>query len=257
MAKDFAHIEAAQEPIASPWSIWKTMLLTTAAIAVVLGAFVGGFWMGHEQGIQVAFSDDKARLEKRLKDQAEQLKNLRAAAKKHVDENVSTTQVGELTFYNELPKQAVQPAPLSEGENAVNHHSRLTLDTNKPDSSQSDIREMIAKELQQTLKHENDVQAVENKNRQNALKNKANTLNIKDSFSLQIASFQKEADAKVFLPKLEKHGFKPVIRRVELAKLGVWYRVFLTNYASHEAADKAREAVKSSLNITGLIIKDE
>jgi len=256
MAKDFAHIEAVQEPIASPWSLWKTMLLTTTAIAIVLGAFVGGFWMGHEQGIQVAFSEDKARLEKRLNDQTEQLKNLRAAAKKHVDTNVSTTQVGELTFYNELPKQAVQPAPLSAGEDAINHSPRA-LDTNKPSSSQAAIREMIAKELQQTLNHENDIQVVKGKGNQSPANSKTKSLNATSSFSLQIASFQKEIDANAFLPKLKRHGFKPVIRRVELAKLGVWYRVFLIDYSSREAAEKARTSVKASLNITGLIIKDD
>ncbi|MCK5307303.1 MAG: hypothetical protein KAJ73_01705, partial [Zetaproteobacteria bacterium] len=109
--QDFAQIEAPQPEDVRPVGRSKVLLLTIMALAVVAGGFMVGFMVGHEMGMQKATSDDDERLLTQLKQQQGELARLRSEAQKQQPE-VSTTQVGELTFYNELPKQSVDPEPM-------------------------------------------------------------------------------------------------------------------------------------------------
>lgn len=108
---DFAQIEAPQPEDVRPMGQSKVLFLTIVALAVVAGGFAIGFMVGQEMGMQKATSEDEARLVAQLKKQQQELAILRETAKKRLPE-VSTTQVGELTFYNELPQQSVDPEPL-------------------------------------------------------------------------------------------------------------------------------------------------
>ena len=249
-AQDFAHIEIPQEEVEKPLTHVKMMVLTVLSVLLVLGTFMGGFWLGQKQGIETAAGEDKARLEKLLREQQDEMKLLRQeATKQKAQPKVSTTQVGDLTFYNELPRQSVKPAPL----HATNSTEQVSSTQNAPAhaslASTLEMRKMIEKEMRQTP--QKDVQKVKvSKSIMNDRKFK------KQGFMLQVASFQKQADADAFLPKLTKQGFSPVIHRAELPNLGVWYRVYITGYGSREAANKAKDAVKKSLNITSLVLKN-
>jgi len=250
-AQDFANIEVPHEEVEKPLTAVKTMLLTGLSVLLILATFMGGFWLGKKQGIETASGEDKARLEKLLKEQRDEMTLLRQqAAKRAVQPEVSTTQVGDLTFYNELPSQSVKPAPLHAGDEEV---KALATHTSAPSPSTLKMRQMIAKEMQQTSKQDH-APAVSKQTSDVVVMGKHKLQ--KQGFVLQVASFQKKSDAEVFLPKLTKHGFSPKIRRVKLANLGVWYRVYIVGYASREAANQAKNALKKSLNITSLVLKD-
>jgi cell division protein FtsN len=47
-----------------------------------------------------------------------------------------------------------------------------------------------------------------------------------------------------------------VIKRVELSRLGTWYRVYAGPFDSKQASEEAKKSAKNSLNITGLIVKE-
>jgi len=253
-AHDFAQIEVAQEEVEKPLTRTKTMLLTVLSVLLVLGTFIGGFWLGQKQGIETAAGEDKARLEKLLKEQRDEMKVLRqeAAKQKKVKPDVSTTQVGDLTFYNELPHQSVKPSPLhAENTPAKNMQRQAVPDSHEPSASTADMRKMIKQEMRQSP--QKDVTLVAPKLAPKVIH--AHASKSTQGFILQVGSFQQRADADALLPKLMKRGFSPSVRRVELPSLGVWYRVYITGYDSKEAANKAKITVKKSLNITALILK--
>jgi len=252
-AQDFAQIEVVQEEVEKPLTRTKTMVLTVLSVLLVLGAFTGGFWLGQKQGIETAAGEDKARLEKLLKEQQDEMKLLRQeAAKQKVKPDVSTTQVGDLTFYNELPHQSVKPSPLHANNTDVkNMQKQAVPDSHEPSASTTEMRKMIEQEMRQSPQKY--VKLVAPKLAPKVVD--ANASKSTQGFILQVGSFQKRVDADAFLPKLTKRGFSPLIRRVELPSLGVWYRVYITGYDSKEAANKAKIAVKKSLKITALILK--
>ncbi|MDT8376005.1 MAG: SPOR domain-containing protein [Mariprofundaceae bacterium] len=233
--QDFAQIEAPQPEDVRPMGRSKVLLLTMMALAVVAGGFVVGFMVGHEMGIQKATSDDDERLLAQLKQQQGELAKLRAEARKRQPE-VSTTQVGELTFYNELPKQSVDPEPMQMNRGQGIRSAGPDRNSKESTTSQALLKQIIEQEMGQK-KSEKPADAA-------------------GGYYLQLASFQKQSAAETFFPKLEKSGFPGVIRRVELPGLGTWYRVYAGPFDSEETSEEARKSVKNSININGLIVKE-
>jgi cell division protein FtsN len=243
-AQDFAQIEVPQVAVEKPLTHVKTMVLTVLSVLLILGTFIGGFWLGQKQGIETAAGEDKARLEKLLREQQNEMQLLRQeAAKQKEQPETSTTQVGDLTFYNELPGESVKPAPLHAKQvSEKSLPTQAVKNTSIVLPSTLEMRKMIEREMRQSPQKK--MVAVKS--------SKAEA----QGFILQVGSFQKQADADAFLPKLTKQGFSPLVRRVKLPNLGVWYRVYITGYASKEAANRAKDAVKKSLNITALVLKN-
>jgi DedD protein len=232
--QDFAQIEAPQPEDVRPMGRSKVLFLTIMALAVVAGGFVAGFMVGHEMGIQKATSDDDERLLRQLKQQKMELARLRSEAQKQ-QPDVSTTQVGELTFYNELPKQSVDPEPMQVNRKRGVQGSGPTQSSKDSTTSKVLVKQIIEQELNQKTNEKPAVGV--------------------DEYYLQLASFQKQSDAESFFPKLEKNGLSGVIKRVELSELGTWYRVYAGPFDSKKASEEAKKRAKNSLNITGLIVK--
>jgi len=224
----------------------KVLLLIVVALAVVATGFAIGFMMGQEMGKQKATSEEKARLVEQLKAQQEELSKLRAAAKQRLPQ-VSTTEVGELTFYNELPQQSVDPEPLTTNSDSANKT------TSHGDSREAE--EIPSEQLLKSLiEHELSQAGQKPIHSDAAAKEK---LAGDETYYLQLASFQKQSDAEAFIPKLDKAGFKGVIKRVELPKLGVWYRVYAGPFLTKQVTEKAKQGVKQKLKITGLVVKGD
>jgi len=230
----------------------KLLLLIVVALAVVAAGFAIGFMMGQEMGKQKATSAEKARLVEQLKAQQEELSKLRAAAKQRLPE-VSTTEVGELTFYNELPQQSVDPEPLTATTNTKREATGKSESVEATTSSENLLKSLIENELKQAQK--------------SASKSELKPVHVDSSakasvageaiYYLQLASFQKKSDAELFYPKLGKAGFDGVIKRVELSKLGTWYRVYAGPFSTKELVEEAKQDVKQKLKITGLIVKGD
>ena len=233
--QDFAQIEAPQPEDIRPMGRSKVLLLTIMALAVVAGGFMVGFMAGHEAGMQKATSNDDKRLLAQLKQQRGELARLRSEAQKQ-QPRVSTTQVGELTFYNELPKQSVDPEPMQMNREPGVQSTGLGQGSRESTASNILLKQIIEQELGQKADEKPALTA--------------------DEYYLQLASFQKQGDAESFFPKLAKTGLSGVIKRVELAKLGIWYRVYAGPFDSRQASEEARKRAKKSLNITGLIVKE-
>lgn len=238
--QDFARITAQVEVLrpedVRPISSGRIVMLAVALLIIVAGSFVGGYKFGYQAGEQGAQSESKARLVARLEEQGRELERLREEAEKRLPD-VSTTQVGELTFYNELPKQSVEPSPLSESE-ASNDVVNPVAKASEPEAL---LQQIIEAELKQSPV------AVQPSSQQVAVDTAP--------FYVQAASFRKEADARVFAGKLQTAAIKASVERAELLNLGTRYRVFVGPFASREAAAEANVTLKSKMNISGLVVR--
>jgi cell division septation protein DedD len=241
--QDFAHIEAPHPDDVRPMGQMKVLLLTIVALGVVAGGFAVGFMVGQDMGIQKATSEDEARLVAQLKKQQQELTKLRTEAKKRVPE-ASTTQVGELTFYNELPQQSVDPAPMQANSVSTAQDTATVKEMEEIESTPSET--LLKQIIEQELKQGADKKAAQ----------VSPIASVKvGEYYLQLASFQKENEAKKFFPKLSKAGYTGTIKQVDLAERGTWYRVYAGPFTSKQASEEAKKDVKGKLNITGLIVK--
>ena len=242
--QDFAHVEAPQsEDVPSPLYT-KGMLLSIVSVAIVLGTFVGGFWLGQKRGIEVASGEDKARLEKMLHKQESELVKLRKMAATQTKPKVSTTQVGELTFYNELPKQSAQPTPLHGQSNVASQGDSAIEGAQSDEAYKEAVRKMIEQELQQSMRGEG-FQPIASKD----------TAVSTAWFMLQVASFQKKDDADTFASVLRTKGFEPIVKRIKLNNLGTWYRIYVGAFATKQEANAERVRLEKIMKVKALVVK--
>lgn len=74
-------------------------------------------------------------------------------------------------------------------------------------------------------------------------------------FTLQLASFKKENLAKNYVKELNTIGLHPYIKRFDLKKQGVWYRIFFGEFESKKAAIEYATQNLKPLNIYFLAIE--
>ncbi|MDQ6988703.1 MAG: SPOR domain-containing protein [Mariprofundaceae bacterium] len=237
--KDFAQVETSQfdsedmRPATSNQGLW----LSVVAIAFSMLCFGIGFYMGEKSGVEVSRGQGEHQFIATIKAQQEELKTLKEEAQQRQLE-VSTSKVGELTFYHELPQQSIIPEPLDgpakpKVATATSAISTLKVDINLEQESIAQVEQKIEDIIQAKLN------------------------NSARSFRIQIASFKLHKDALAFQPKLKDIGIESTIHRVDLPNIGIWYRVYSTSFSKEQQAMHAKLAIKDKLKVTGILIQDE
>ncbi|NPA94426.1 MAG: SPOR domain-containing protein, partial [Thermodesulfobacteria bacterium] len=74
-------------------------------------------------------------------------------------------------------------------------------------------------------------------------------------FALQIASYRTMAQAKKEASRWKKKGYYVRIRRADLGRKGIWYRVYLGRYKSLEEAKRASIKLASKEGIRSYVTK--
>jgi len=239
---DFAKVEGLSRtvPAKSAGGV-QSVLLVAGILLVVALAFSGGYWLGKEHGAQIADSAEKARLVAQLKQQEQEMAKLREEAKqRRKDADVSTSKIGDLTFYNDLPKQSVTPAPLSgTGENPV---ADLPAVSSKPD-------------MPATVTPQTSISTGDDLLR-NIIQREMAGGKLAAEYVVQVASYRGSDEATPLLKQLDALGVKASVRPVDLAGKGKWFRVYVGPYGSRDEADKARQKIKKSLKIDGLVLRN-
>ncbi len=232
--KDFAQIETSQfdsKDMAQP-SNNKALWLSVLAISLSLLCFTAGFFLGEKHGLQTSENQDDSQFIATIKAQQKELLQLKEDEKKRQRQGITTSKVGELTFYNELPQQSIIPEPLHAPSNIKKSTATIPEINNENDNIQQ-VEKRIKDIIQQKLEHS------------------------ARSFRIQVASFKLHKDALAFQPKLQDIGIQSTIHRVDLPNMGIWYRVFSTVFAKEEQAMHAKLAIKEKLHITGIMIQDD
>ncbi len=237
--KDFAHIESAHfEKGNALSSSSKSIFITLLATVFAIICFGTGFYMGEQHGIKASKGHKQEALIAKLEKQQQELQALKEEAQKWQQLEANTSQVGELTFYNELPKQSIIPEPLEhqpkpkspaafldklEAELAANQDKEQALVV-----TEQRLEDVIRVQMQSTSR----------------------------SFKIQVASFSSEHDALQLLPKLKALGIGANIQRVDIASKGIYYRVYTHTYTDEVKAIQAKELIRQKLHIDGLMVQN-
>jgi len=73
-------------------------------------------------------------------------------------------------------------------------------------------------------------------------------------FSLQIGSYPALADAKARIDEVSKTGLKPFLKEAEVQGRGRWYRVYVGEFSTKSAADKAGQKFRLEHLIDSFIV---
>ena len=196
-----------------------------AALTLMIACFALGVWIGKSQGRVTVRTDHEAeqRLQQQLAEQQRKLEALQAE-KQALQQRLQAQQgeVGELTFYSELPRQSVTPAPLSESHAAPASSSHAAK---KDDVSHLIEQEMAKGSAPATVR-----------------------------YHIQVGSFRRESDARRLLHRLQKAHVSGSIQAVELTGKGRWFRVIAGPFHSRLLADHAREDIEKKLHLRDLVV---
>ena len=211
VAQDFAEVHESRRSPRREAGRAQAVVIVIGMLVIVAAGFAGGFMLGQEHG---------QRLLEQIGKQQQELENLKKAIGNRAQKtNESSTQVGDLTFYNTLPKQPVTPAPLN---------SRVTAASSAKAPSPAQKRAAIS--------HPAARAAVQ-------------------MYKLQLGSYQLRANAERLQKRLLQAGFRARIQVMELPGLGQWYRVYVGPFSSLDAAENAKSRVQAKLHLVGLLLR--
>lgn len=234
---DFAKLEAPSRATAPKPSGVPSFLLAAGIMLVVALAFSGGYWLGKEHGAQIVESAEKARLVEQIKQQQQEMAKLRQEAQQQRrDADVSTSRIGDLTFYNDLPKQSVTPAPLS--GTGVAPPEEMASPAAQP-GSQATGKSPAGDDLLRNI-----IQREMSGGQSSA------------AYVVQVGSFRSDAETQPLVRRLSGLGLHASVRPVDLKEKGRWYRVYAGPYASRDEAEKVQQQIRTGLKINGLVLRD-
>lgn len=235
MARDFAKVAA---PARAVKRREGGSVLSVLGIVVIAGlCFAAGFWLGGNQkqsttdGISRSdFEKVRSKLEKKgseadllqakieaLQDQVEQWK-AKAGAGAH-------TKVGDLKFYQELPKQSVTPSSVPDSNPATARPMGKTLEVEAPDHAPTaPVIDAGASDYV--------------------------------TYRVQLGSFKTRDEAASLQLKLMKAGFTAFVHSVNLPDRGQWFRVYAGPYANRDLASDAVRHIQEKMKIRGLLVRE-
>jgi len=218
--KDFAEIQGPQS-IEHGMGKMGSMFVVAGMLIVVAVGFVGGFMLGEKQGKAKAEYAGKQHLLEQIKKQQRELATLKKTAKRQEHHaGQVTTQVGDLTFYNTLANQKVEPAPLGASQRNTSHAGKVT----------NIIRRELAQRGTQTA--------------------------ASGRFKLQVGSYQRREKAENLKDMIGQKGFHAFVEQTMVPDLGLWFRVYTGPYPDRHAAEQAQLQVQSEMHITGLLLRE-
>lgn len=241
--QDFARVKAPKQKQEADHT-GRSMATVLGVIFTAIVCFATGYWLGGAQGGQLQGADaGLAAIQARLDEKTAQLR-LQQARIEELEESIvqwknrverkASDRLGELQFYENLPRQSVTPAPISGAASAAAAGSPAKAEAAKP-AAVADADAPAAAAVAEKP---------------------AAAAGVRDSYRLQIISYREKSDAVTFQRKLFNAGFSASIQPVDLPDNGRWYRVYAGPYSGRAAAEKARKDIRSAMKIRGLLIRE-
>ncbi len=245
MAKqDFAQVNASTQPESDSDS---GSLLRAIGIVVIAGlCFSAGYWLGAGDIQKTGNKTDVDATEARLAAQVAENKMLQAkntalhemvAQWKAKAEQDAHTKVGELTFYKELPKQSVTPAPVPDAP-------KVKAQLGKQPANVQQVTAVDAVHAATAPGHANATPPIS--------RSGSNVV-----YRIQLASFRTQADAMVMQKKLARAGFASQVKKADLGDKGQWFRLYAGPYDSRSNAEAVQQNINAQVKLKGFIIRDK
>ncbi|HID37796.1 MAG TPA: SPOR domain-containing protein [Ghiorsea sp.] len=237
--KDFAQVETAYfEHHDAKNTSNRAIIITALATFFAIACFAIGFYMGEQHGIEASKGNKHDALIAKLQNQQQELTKLKEETEKWQQQEANTSQIGQLTFYNELPDQSINPEPLD-------NQPKITNNTAFLDKLEADLAR--AKDSEQAMHSAGQrLEDIINAQMNNTTR----------TFRIQVASFSTQQDAKNFIPKLQGLGIAAEVRRVEIPNKGTYFRVFTGSYMNEQDAMRAKQLIKDKFKLDGLMIQN-
>jgi len=205
------------------------------------GSFGSGFWMGmqynNKTAAKTATGENTSKMKARLEMLEGEVKRYeREAKEREAAIKNATAAVGDLTFYKDLPEQAVTPAPLTQPSRPnAEPNTKPNAEKTPASKRKPDVSSIIKREL--------------------AAEPGSGMTRPAGKYLMQVGSFQRRSDAEELKQQLAGLRLAATVEQNIISGLGLWYRVYMGPYANRKDAEPDRAHVQSALHITGLIIK--
>ncbi len=121
--QDFAQLSSSELPVGGPSQrppkrkrrfSWGRLFLVIMLVGLVAAAFAGGHYLGEQHGIDRQRALAQQQLRQQLDDQTREIERLKrelaAKPKPKAPASTPTTEIGDLTFYDDLVNDKVDPA---------------------------------------------------------------------------------------------------------------------------------------------------
>jgi len=244
MAKqDFAQVKASTKAKSESGS---GSILSAIGVLVIAGlCFSGGYWLGsgdiRQTGNKTDSDASAAKLAAKIAENRvlqaknEALQDMVEQWKKKAKQGAHT-KVGELSFYKDLPKQSVTPAPVPDLPKAAPKvkpaHASKAVETQQVAA--------VGTMLEPAAASMPDV----------APTSSAST---HTPYHIQLASFRTEADAMTMQQKLMRSGFHTQVKRADLGEKGLWFRLYAGPYDSRAHAETAQQKIETQTKLKGFL----
>lgn len=203
-----------------------------------------------------------------LREDLKASKEATATAESNVDSYASNTKVGDLTFYNNLQKQDVNPAPLqadparlaAAGKAADPYaSSKLVAIPKNGGKKVASAAGTSSKPLRsgQALKANKATAAKQASLPKRYIPpgfNSATKTSANGAYMVQMASYKTDKASTGLRKKIGSYGFNHIIKKVTIAS-GTRYRVMVGPYQSYSQAKSAKSVLQQKVGIDGLIVK--
>ncbi len=244
MAKqDFAQVQSTIQPESESESGSGAMLNAVGIVMIAALCFGGGYWLGLANSQQAGNSVDVDAVEAKLAIQVAE-NNVLLAKTEALQDSVEQwkqkaqqdahSKVGDLSFYKELPKQSVTPAPMPD----------MPVATGAPKI----VAKPVPAQRSEVVKA---VKSLPSGSHASAIPKQP----LVDVYRIQLASFRTQSDAMVVKQKLSQAGFPALIHKVDLGSKGLWYRIYAGPYHSKSAAEADQKKIGKKIKLKGFLIR--
>ncbi len=228
--RDFASLHA-PAGASSPrgWSAVIGVVLV-AGMAFAAGYFLGGFRNPDRNDRTPQLQAEIAKLQAALQEsrhEAAELKKRLAAIREQAPE------LGELTFYHDLPAAPVEPTPLPSPATAPGAGSKVQARSTETPGIQA--RDPLAGIIEHEIRREQPAE--------------------RSVYRVQAGSFRTRQEADELRRRLIREGIAATVREVSLDARGRWFRVYTNPVETRHEAETMRQRLLDRLGIHGLIVR--
>jgi len=239
--QDFAQVKSTTKPESGSGS--GSVLNAIGIVIIAALCFGSGYWLGSSNGVQPGDSAGAGVVEAKLAKQVAENQLLLAKNEalqdsleqwKQKAQQDAHSRVGDLSFYKELPKQPVMPAPMPATPAATGNH--------KPAGrSIPETQSEIVKSIKPLQPGSHGSVASQQQSR--------------DVYRIQLASFRTQSDAMAVQQKLLQAGFSALIHKVDLGEKGRWYRIYAGPYHSKSVAEADVQKIGKKIKLKGFLVR--
>lgn len=244
--QDFAQVKSTTQ--SKSGSGFAAAMSAVGIVMIAVLCFGGGYWLGSsnedQAGGSAGIHADVAAVEAKLAAQVAENKLLQARNEalqdsvgqwKQKAQQDAHSKLGDLSFYKELPKQSVTPAPMPDTP-AATANPRPEV---KAAVSEQSVASVIAKSS-----------GLESHAPDSVKQEK-----VQGGYRIQLASFRARSDAMVMQGKLAKAGFRALVHQVDLGEKGQWYRIYAGPYHSRAVAEADQKKIEKKIKLKGFLVR--